>query len=289
MDFEHQSVAGYDLRVARVARGDRPTLVLTNAFPQSIRCWESLWDRLAERFDLLAVDLPGFGMSGGSGAVMRPSAQAEVLLAAMDANGIDRAFLIGPDVGAPVSLWLASTHPERVRGVNVYDGPGTWPTDFDPALGAATRSAMVRWFGTRWPMRGLLMKQNFTAATSAGYHHFTPSEAAVQEYRTICYDRGKHRNAFDFLGSYAQELPQLEERLPSLTVPVLITWGAHDRFVRPSNAERLHTLLPNSELTIFEDAGHFSHEDADATWLERIEAFVATHVDGGTRRARAAQ
>ena len=117
------------------------------------------------------------------------------------------------------------------------------------------------------------MAQNLNVAVSAGYHHFVPSEAAAQEYRAICFDPAKHRNAFDYLGSYAEDLPLLEERLPSVTVPVLITWGAQDPFVLPSNAQRLHALLPNSELTVFDDAGHFSHEDADESWLARV-----THV-----------
>ena len=277
MHFERQAVDDYDLRVARARTGDRPTVVLTNAFPQSIRCWESLWERLSENFDLLAVDLPGFGRSTGSGSIMRPSAQADLLARLMDANGIDEAFLVGPDIGVPISLWVAASHPERLLGINIYDGPGTWPADFDPALRAATRSRVIRWLGTRPPMRRQLMKQNFTAATAAGYHHFTPSAAAVEEYRSICFDPDKHRNAFNFLGSYAAELPMLEKRLPSITVPVLITWGAQDQFVRPSNAERLHALLPTSELTIFEDAGHFSHEDADHEWLERFRTFAEAH------------
>ena len=79
------------------------------------------------------------------------------------------------------------------------------------------------------------------------------------------------------MGSYAAELSQLEERLPSIIVPVLITWGAADRFVLPSNAERLLELLPNAELTIFDGAGHFSHEDADQAWLDRLTTFATAH------------
>lgn len=277
MDFQTQNVSGFEIRTAAVRAG-RPTVVLTNAFPQSIRCWESLWGRLAERFDLLAVDMAGFGLSSGSGSVMRPSAQAELLVELMDRNGIDRAFVVGPDVGTPVALWLASAHPDRVYGVNVFDGPAFWPPDFDPVLRAATRSRLVRWLGVRAPMRRSLMAQNLEVATSRGYHHFTPSEAAAEEYRSICFDPVKHRNAFDYLGSYHEELPRLQERLPSIAAPVLITWGAEDPFVLPSNAERLHGLLPNSELTILDDAGHFSQEDADQAWLDRFATFVESHL-----------
>ncbi len=276
MPFAHQRVGGFQVRTARSEHESGPTVVMTNALPQSIRCWESLWDRMADRFDLLAVDLPGFGLSGGSGSIMAPSAQAEWLVELLDANGIDRAFVVGPDIGVPVVLTLASTNPERLNGINILDGPGTWPPDFDPALRAATRSRLVRWLAVRPPLRRRLMAQNLKIATAEGYHHFTPSDAAIEEYRTICHDADKHRNAFDFLGSYADELPALESRLPSVTVPTLITWGAEDPFVPPSNAERLHGLLPNSELTIFDEAGHFSQEDADQAWLDRFAAFVAS-------------
>jgi pimeloyl-ACP methyl ester carboxylesterase len=278
--FERHAIGGFDLRLARVNRGSRPTVVLTNALPQSIRCWESVWDRLAEHVDLVAVDLAGFGQSSGTGTIMRPSAQAQLLVHVLDHFEIERAFVVGPDIGVPVALWLASEHPDRVLGVNVFDGPGTWPTDFDPALRAATRSGLVRWLATRPPAKRRLMKQNFAVATSEGYHHFTPSDEAIEEYRSICFDDQKHRNAFDYLGSYREELPRLEERLRSIAAPVLITWGAQDPFVRPSNATRLHGLLPNSELTVFDNAGHFSHEDADDRWIERLHTFVEAHRPG---------
>ncbi|MEM9655779.1 MAG: alpha/beta fold hydrolase, partial [Actinomycetota bacterium] len=118
MEFQQHTIGDVELRIARVNRGGRPTVLLTNAFPQSIRCWESLWDRMAEHVDLLAVDLAGFGRSTGSGDVMRPSAQAGLLVELLDALGIDQVFLVGPDVGVPVTLWLAANEPDRVLGVN---------------------------------------------------------------------------------------------------------------------------------------------------------------------------
>ena len=274
MTFSTDEIGGLTIRTAQSRARDRPTVVLTNALPQSIRCWESHWEDLAARFDVIAVDLPGFGMSDGSGAIMRPSAQAKFLAALLDAHDIARAFVVGPDIGVPVALWLAAEHPERVSGVNIFDGPGTWPPDFSNILRAVSRSRLFRWLGTKPPLRRRFMEQNFQTATSLGYHHYTPTSEAQAEYRQIAYDRVKHANALQFIGSYAEELPKLEAKLPSISTPVLITWGAEDPFVLPSNAEKLHALLPNSEVTIFEHAGHFSHEDAGEAWLERFVAFV---------------
>ena len=273
MTFTTEEIGGWTVRTARAHTPDRPTVLLTNALPQSIRCWESHWDGLAEHFDVLAVDLPGFGMSSGSGEIMRPSAQADFLAALMDAHGIEQAFVVGPDIGAPVALWLAAEHPERVLGVNVFDGPGTWPPDFDSVLRTVSRSGLVRWLG-RTLLRGQFMAQNAQVATSLGYQRYTPSPAAQAEYQQIAADRVKNANALDYIGSYAEELPLLEAMLPTIQAPVLITWGAEDTFVPPTNAQKLHALLPNSEVTIFEGAGHFSHEDAGDAWLARFVSFT---------------
>ena len=104
MTFTTREIGGHTVRTAESRATGRPTVVLTNGLPQSIRCWESHWDALTERFDVIAVDLPGFGMSDGSASVLRPSAQAEFLAALFDACDIDRAFLVAPDIAAPVAL-----------------------------------------------------------------------------------------------------------------------------------------------------------------------------------------
>ncbi len=274
MTFTTQEIDRWTVRIARHRAPNRPTVILTNALPQSIRCWESHWDALAVHFDLLAVDLPGFGLSSGSEDVMRPSAQATFLKTLMDKHHIDKAFLVGPDIGVPVVLWFAAHHPERVLGLNIYDGPGIWPPDFSDTLRQVSQSKLVRWLGTLPLIRGQFMAQNFQVATSGGYQRHDPSPQAKVEYQQIAYDKTKNAFALAFLGSYAQELPLLQAKLPSIHSPVLITWGAKDEFVPPSNAQKLHALLPKSEVTIFEDAGHFSHEDAGPAWLERFLTFT---------------
>ena len=73
------TIDGLSLRARSALRDDAPQLLLTNAWPQSIRCWDDQWDALAERFSLLAVDLPGFGRSEGRRSAMTPTARLAVL------------------------------------------------------------------------------------------------------------------------------------------------------------------------------------------------------------------
>ena len=86
-----------------------------------------------------------------------------------------------------------------------------------------------------------------------------------------------------YLASYEQELTALGDLLPQTSRPVLITWGRDDAFVLLENGERLNELLPSSELVVFDEAGHYSHEDAGDRYVEVLTAWI----DGGYRTAGA--
>ena len=269
-------VDGVSIRYRRSARDGAPQLVLLGPYPQSIRAWDSAWPELAERYDLLAMDLPGFGLSNGTPETMSPSEAGRMVLRTAGHFGVDRFHIVGPDVGAPVALWLAALHPDRVLSANVFDGPGYFPPEMDPQLDRLVRSGTYRWMAAN-VVAGSAMDQFYEIATETGYSVATPSDSAASEYYAITHNPSSHRLALAYLGSYERELTEIGQRLTEIDRPILITWGRDDVFVLPSNAERLHELLPSSELVIFEDAGHYSHEDAGPRYLQTLTAWI----DGG--------
>ncbi len=270
------TVDGLAVRYRRSQRDGAPSLVLFGPYPQSIRAWESAWPTLSSRYDVLAIDLPGFGLSDGSPETMSPSAAGRIVLRLIDGFGIDAFHVVGPDVGAPVALWLAANHPDRVLSANVFDGPGYFPPAMGPDLDRLVHSGMVRWLAAN-VVAGRAMGQFYEIATETGYSVAGPSESARAEYWAITHDPTAHRLGLAYLASYESELSALGDLLPETSRPVLITWGRDDAFVLPENAERLHELLPASQLVIFENAGHYSHEDAGERYLEVLTAWI----DGG--------
>jgi haloalkane dehalogenase len=71
------------------------------------------------------------------------------------------------------------------------------------------------------------------------------------------------------------ELARYEGRLAALGVPVLLLWGANDAFAPVAGAHRFERDLPDTELVVIEDAGHFVFEDASERCAEAVTGFMA--------------
>lgn len=246
-----------------------PHLVLLNGFPQSIRMWQSAWPALSEYFNILAFDIPGFGLSPPPSHHMSPRKLGDVVIQIMDHFNIDKTHLVGPDVGVPISLAAVSQQPQRFESLNIFDGPGHYPPQMSPILNAVIRFKLVRWLAKGLNKKAV-MKVNYQTAIKEGYHHYQPDEAAIAEYYQITHNEQAHRNSVDFFGSYQQDLPWIQSQLTQLKVPVLITWGKHDPFVLPGNAAFLANLIPNNKVVIFDNASHFSAEDAGDRYTDTL-------------------
>ncbi|OUS24793.1 alpha/beta hydrolase [Gammaproteobacteria bacterium 45_16_T64] len=271
------TVGKFKIRYVRKEKPHAPTLLLLNGLPQSIRMWESSIEAFSSKFDILAFDIPGFGLSRADEAEMSPSNLSEVIIQVMNHFNIHQAHLVGPDVGVPIALTAVINHAQRFLSVNVFDGPGSFPPKLSPILMAVIKSPFVRWLA-----KGLnkkpVMKTNFLTAVNEGYHHYLPSKRAVQEYYDIAYNEQSHKCAISFFGTYSKELPWIEQRLKDIEVPTLITWGKLDPFVLVENANILAQKIPNNKLVVFENASHFSSEDAGQDYVDLLIDWI----EGGT-------
>lgn len=259
-------VGKFDIRYVRHQKENAPTLVLLNGLPQSIRMWEHAWEALGRHFNVLAFDIPGFGLSKADEDDMSPRQLSRVVIEVMDHFDIARAHLVGPDVGAPIVLATAIEHRDRLDSINIFDGPGSYPPKMSPILNAVIKSGFVRWIA-KGINRKPVMKTNFMTAVKEGYHHYRPTKRAITEYYNIAYDEQANRCAIAFFSTYAKDLSWIGDRLNSIQVPALITWGRLDPFVLVDNAEYLSRQIPNSKLVVFENASHFSSEDAGEEYI----------------------
>jgi haloacetate dehalogenase len=124
--------------------GAGPPLLLLHGFPETSYCWRRVAPRLAERYTVVAPDLPGYGASaapagGPHGEGFSKREMAATIVALMDALGHERFGVVGHDRGARVAYRMAFDHPERVSHVVVLN---TVPTldqfermGDDPSLG----------------------------------------------------------------------------------------------------------------------------------------------------------
>src|SRR5262249_30171701 len=103
-------------------------------WPESVFAYEPVWARLAEPAHLVAIDLPGFGRSERSDALMSPRAMGEFIVRAADAFGLEQPHVVAPDVGTSAALFAAAAHPGRFRSLVVGSGGVAVPVQLGDPL-----------------------------------------------------------------------------------------------------------------------------------------------------------
>ena len=118
-------VDGFEVFFREAGDRSKPTILLLHGFPTSSHMFRDLIPRLADRFHLVAPDLPGFGRSA-----LPPREEftynfanlARVIGRFTEVAGLDRFALYIFDYGAPIGLRLALDHPERVSAIISQNG-----------------------------------------------------------------------------------------------------------------------------------------------------------------------
>ena len=128
--FSHHTVTlenGISLHYVRGGQaggteGDAPTIFLTHGFPSTWYEWRDVMPALAERFDVVAVDLRGLGDSMAPlGSDFDARSMAEDIRLLANELGVTRAFSAGHDVGAPVAFMFAADNPDLVERLVVIE------------------------------------------------------------------------------------------------------------------------------------------------------------------------
>jgi 2-succinyl-6-hydroxy-2,4-cyclohexadiene-1-carboxylate synthase len=245
--------------------GERsPGVVLVHGFTQTLRSWEPVAAGLALRWQVVRVDLPGHG---GSGGVRVGFAEAARLLG--EAGGVG--VYVGYSMGGRLCLRLALDRPDLVRGLVLI---GASPGIADPGDRAGRRADDEALAG-RIEREGVAA---FLERWLAGPLFATlPAEAAGREERLANTPEGL-ASALRRLGTGAQE--PLWDRLATLGPPALLVAGALDAKFAAIAREMAAAIGPAAELVLVGGAGHAVHLERPAELAELVEEFLAATLGG---------
>jgi pimeloyl-ACP methyl ester carboxylesterase len=123
------TVDGMDLHVRTAGQG--PDLLLVHGLGGASTSWQATAERLADRFRVIAPDLPGFGRSPIPAADYTPGFFVDVLVGLLDRMGVEETHAIGSSMGGQVALELGLDHPERVNRLIAVAPAGVPPADFE--------------------------------------------------------------------------------------------------------------------------------------------------------------
>jgi len=263
IDPQFRTIDGLSVRYAESAARDDHALLLS-PWPESVYAFDRVWSRLAQDTHLVAIDLPGFGMSERRDAMMSPHAMGEFVISVADAFELDSPHVIGPDVGTGSALFAAANHPGRLRSLVVGSGATSVPITLAGPLRDWTLNPDISGY------KHTDARQIVGAAldTIDGYDLPAP----VREDYLSSYDGDRFVASMSYVRAYPDDLPALGDLLPKTQTPVEIIAGAHDRAVPPSNARYLDDRLPHDKLDII-DAGHFTWEEAPDTYASLVTSW----------------
>ena len=269
-----RTVDGVRVRCAESTGPSAPSVLLTSPWPESVYAFAPIWPSLATVARLVAVDLPGFGRSERRDDLLSPRAMGEFLIRFVAEWGLEKPHVVAPDIGTAAALFAAASRPGLLSSVVVGSGGAAVPIQLSGPLADWVLAPDLDGF------RAIDPRAIVGAALETIEGCRPPPE--VREDYLESYEGDRFVESMRYARAYPKELPQLAERLPGISVPVLIIAGRRDRVVPLSNAEFLDERLPNGKLVVVE-AGHF-------VWEERADEYaslIADWIAGGYRAAAA--
>jgi pimeloyl-ACP methyl ester carboxylesterase len=251
-------VAGHRVHYLADGPADGPAVVLVHGLGGQAEDWRMLTPYLVKAgFRVYMPDLPGFGRSE------RPADfsysihdQADAVVGFLDALGLKRVDLGGWSMGGWIVQRVASGHPERVRRLMLFDAAGiyekpAWDTRlFTPATA-----------GELDQLDALLMPH--------------PPKVPGFVARDILRESSGHAWVINrAVATMLTGQDATDHLLPELKMPVLIVWGAEDRITPVSQGEKMHQLVPQSQLEVFAGCGHLAPGQCTAQIGPKVVEFV---------------
>ncbi len=264
---------GVDIFYREAGREDGPVLLLLHGFANSSFYFRHLMPRLADRFRLIAPDLPSFGFTevpAERNYEFTFASLSKTIMAFVDALGLRWYVLYVFDYGAPVGWDLALAYPERIAGIITQSGNA-----YIEGLGEKAWAPLRAYWANPKPelreaLRGRMTLDGVKEAYFQGVAD--PNAIEPESYTLDAAILARPGNAdlqIDLKLDYKRNLeryPLYQAFFRKYRPRLLATWGANDLFFIPPGAEAFRRDIPDARIVML-DTGHFAletHVDAIA-------------------------
>ena len=240
-------------------------ILLLHGFPTSSHMFRNLIPALADRYHVVAPDLPGFGFSDAPDRRrFRYTFEnlAKVIDGFVQSIGLKRHAIYVFDYGAPVGLRLALAHPERITAIISQNGNA-----YEQGLSEGWNPIQSYWKEPSEANRTALRDFLKPEATKWQYVHGVQDETLVapEAYQldsALLRRPANDEIQLDLFLDYASNValyPKFQEYFRVKQPAVLAVWGKNDPFFLPPGAEAFKRDIPGAEVHFY-NTGHFALE-----------------------------
>ena len=279
ISYRYADVDGVKVFYREAGRQGAPKLLLLHGFPSSSHMFRDLIPKLADRFHIVAPDLPGFGQSD------MPARDrfaytfdhiAEVIGRFTEVVGFDRFAMYVFDYGAPTGFRLAVKHPERIAAIISQNGNA-----YDEGLSEGWNPIRAYWKepsqANREALRALLTHETTVWQYTHGVQDaslVSPDGYSLDDFYLS--RPGADEVQLDLFRDYRSNValyPAFQQYFRTHQPPLLAVWGKNDPFFLPAGAEAFRRDLPAAAVR-FLDTGHFALETHAAQVAAAIGEFL---------------
>lgn len=247
-------------------RGHGTVLLLHGSGPgvSAYANWRLTMPVLEKDFRVIAPDLVGFGYSDVDPGRFTLAGWTSHAVGVLDALGIERAHVVGNSFGGSIALSLAIHHPDRVRRLGLMgavglDFPITPGLDavwgYEPSVEAM--ADLLRIFtATPAPAIDDLARLRYEASTRPGVHEAYASMFPAPRQRWV------------------QALAHAEADIAAISSPTIIFHGREDRVIPLETSLRLLQLIPDAQLHVFGNCGHWTQIEHAGEFTRMLRDFL---------------
>ncbi len=251
--------------------GSGAPLLLLHGIGHRREAWGSVPDRLAERHDVIAIDLPGFGRSPKP---LRPDtgrveSLAEQVARWLPTVGVERPHVVGNSLGGIIALHLATLgHAATVTALS----PAGFATRAGQAVATANLVGMRA--GSYVPEGALRRATRSDRVRRLAMRNLYENADRVSPEQFVA-DTLNLRRSKGFWPTFAHSARGF--RLPEVPegIPVTIAWGTKDKLLLPSQAERARAAYPQARIVKLPRCGHVPMVDDPDLVVRVVEETVA--------------
>src|SRR5271166_5300227 len=280
INYRKAKVDGLKVFYREAGQVGAPKLLLLHGFPSAGHMFRELIPRLADKFHVIAPDLPGFGQSD------MPSRDkfdytfdniATVIDRFTEVVSLNRFAIYVFDYGAPTGFRLAVRHPERIAAIISQNGNA-----YEEGLSEGWDPIRAYWMKPSEANRKALRAFLSPETTIWQYTHGVPDTTLVSpdgfSLDNFYLARpGADEIQLDLFGDYKTNValyPKFQNYLRKYRPPFLAVWGKNDPFFLPAGAEAFKRDIPKATAQFF-DTGHFALETHCREIAEAIVPFLA--------------
>jgi pimeloyl-ACP methyl ester carboxylesterase len=279
VNYRSAVVNGVKIFYREAGKPSAPTLLLLHGFPSSGHMFRDLIPLLAERFHLVAPDLPGFGQSDmpDRKAYEYTFANIATTIAGFTEHiGLKKFAIYIFDYGSPVGLRVALKMPDRITAIITQNGNA-----YEEGLSNGWDPIRAYWKDATQANRDALRAFLKPDATTFQYTHGVPDPSIVSPDGRCLDDfylarPGADEIQLDLLKDYATNValyPQFQEYFRKYQPPLLAVWGKNDPFFLPPGAEAYQRDIPKAQVHFY-DTGHFALETHCSEIADKIVPFL---------------